>query len=135
MSGNFVCPKCGSENIQKCSVIYRNGTVGHSFTTRSGDYSAETSGVESTELAQSVAPPQKKDTSWGLMIGLGLFSFFSFLDDIYILALILGVMAIGAYSSSQEASDYNNKQWPKEYRAWENSYLCHRCGHYFQLKD
>ena len=68
MSGKFVCPKCGSDNIQRCSVIYQNGTISHSYTSRSGDYSVDTSGVESSALARSVAPPAKEEASRGKML-------------------------------------------------------------------
>lgn len=135
MSGNFVCPKCGSENIQKCSVIYRSGTVGHSYTTRSGDYTAETSGVESTDLAQSVAPPPKKEEPYGGMLGCFALAGLFLMWNWPIVAVICGLAGLGNIMSIKEALDYNNNQWPRDYRAWENSYLCHRCGHYFQLKD
>lgn len=135
MSGKFACPKCGSDNIQKCSVIYQQGTVGHSYTSRSGDYSVETSGVESTELARSVAPPPQKSTNWGWMIIAGIFTVASFGDGYPILGVILALVTICLFQDSKESSDYNNNQWPRDYRAWQNSYLCYRCGHYFQLKD
>lgn len=133
MAGKFICPKCGSDNIQRCSVIYQQGTVGHSYTSRSGDYSVETSGVESTGLAQSVAPPPQKETHWGKMVVAGFFTVASFLDGYFWLGVILALVTAGLFQSSQEASEYNEKQWPREYKAWERSYLCHRCGNYFQL--
>ena len=133
MAGKFVCPKCGSENIQKCSVIYQNGTVSHSYTSRSGDYSVDTSGVESSALAQSVAPPAQRDTDWGKMIVAGFFAVASFFDGFFWLGVILALVAIYFFSSSQDANEYNDKQWPKDYRAWENSWLCHKCGNYFRI--
>ena len=43
---NFKCPHCGSENIQKCSVIYHSGTTSNQSTTKiNGNVEAETSGV------------------------------------------------------------------------------------------
>lgn len=133
MAGKFVCPKCGSENIQRCSVIYQQGTVDHSYTSRSGDYSVDTSGTESTALAQSVAPPAQHETSWGKMIVAGFFAVASFLDGFFWLGVILALVAVGLFSSSQEASEYNSKQWSQDYKAWENSWLCHKCGNYFHL--
>ena len=133
MAGKFVCPKCGSDNIQSCQVIYQNGTVSHSYTSTNGDNTVNTSGVESTSLAQSVAPPPQKETHWGGMVVAGAFAIFSLLDGILWLAAILALVAAGLFQTSQEASDYNAKQWKKEYYAWQHSYLCHRCGHYFQL--
>lgn len=133
MARKFVCPKCGSDNIQRCSVIYQQGTVGHSYTSRSGDYSVETSGTESTALAQSVAPPPKKSTNWGWMVITGFFTVASFLDGYPILGVILALATIVLFQDSKESSEYNDKQWPRDYEAWESSYLCHRCGNYFQL--
>lgn len=133
MAGKFACPKCGSENIQRCSVIYRQGTVSHSYTSTSGDYSVDTSGVESTELAQSVAPPEKKETHWGKMIVAGFFAVDAFVVDYTILAIILGLLTVGLFQTSQEASEYNDKQWPIDYKNWENTYFCHRCGNYFRM--
>lgn len=133
MGEKFVCPKCGSDNIQSCQVIYQNGTISHSYTSTNGDDTVNTSGVESTSLAQSVAPPAQKETHWGKMIIFGAFAVFSVLDGILWLAAILGLIAAGFFQTSQEANEYNEKQWPKEYKAWQHSYLCHRCGHYFQL--
>ena len=131
MAEKFVCPKCGSSDIQRCSVIYQSGTVGHSYTSRSGDYNVETSGTESTALAQSVAPPAKKETHWGGMIVLGLIGAECFIEDFWILGIIFALAAIGLFMGNQEASDYNDKQWPRDYKDWQNSWLCHRCGHYF----
>ena len=129
----YRCPRCDSENIQSCPVIYQQGTVGHSYTTRSGDYSATTSGTESTALAQSVSPPEQKETHWIAMIITGVIALFAFMDGSMIAALIFGGITYAAYSVSQEASEYNDKQWPAEYKAWQNSYLCHRCGNIFVL--
>lgn len=131
MSDKFCCPKCGSENIQSCPVIYQSGTVGHSYTSRSGNYEIDTSGTESTALAQSVAPPAQKDTSWGAMIVTGLIAGFALKEGSLIIAGIFGLAAVGSFMMSQEASEYNEKQWPKEYKNWERSYLCHRCGNIF----
>ena len=133
MAEKFICPKCGSDNIQSCQVIYQNGTVGHSYTTRSGDYEANTSGVESTQLAQSVAPPAQKETHWGKMIVAGFFAVASFFDGVFWLGVILALVAAGLFQTGTEASSYNENQWPREYKRWQHSYLCHRCGNYFQL--
>ena len=133
MSGKFVCPKCGSDNIQRCSVIYQNGTISHSYTSRSGDYSVDTSGVESSALARSVAPPAKEEASWGKMIIAGFFAVASFLDGVYWLAVILALATVYFFQSSNEANEYNEKKRPREYKNWENSRLCHKCGNYFRI--
>jgi transcription elongation factor Elf1 len=133
MGEKFVCPKCGSDNIQSCQVIYQNGTISHSYTSTNGDNTVNTSGVESTSLAQSVAPPPKKDEPYMGVLGcLGVAVVFYWWGW-PVASIICVLAAIGNAISIKEAMDYNEKQWPKEYKAWQHSYLCHRCGHYFQL--
>ena len=101
----------------------------------SGKFACPKCGSEGTALAQSVAPPPKKNTLWGLMIVFGLVSLFSLHEGYSILSLFFSMPAIGAFTKSQEASDYNEKIWSRKYKACENGYLCHRCGHHFRLKD
>ena len=60
----FRCPHCGSGDIQKCSVIYNQGTFNGYSTTRIGDVEGKTEEHSSTGLAQSVAPPAEKETNW-----------------------------------------------------------------------
>ncbi len=134
MSEKFCCPKCGSEHIQSCPVIYQSGTVGHSYTSRSGNYEIDTSGTESTALAQSVAPPPQKETSWVAMIITGFLGYAFLNDGGYIIGGVFALIAIACAMSSSEASEYNEKQWPEEYRRWERSYMCHRCGNIFLLR-
>ncbi len=131
MAEKFACPKCGSSDIQKCSVIYQSGTVDHSYTSRSGDNTVETSGTESTALAQSVAPPAKKDDSWGSTIACFVIGAILFACEFHIVALIFGVAGIGNFMSAQEAGKYNSERWPQEYKAWQHSWFCRRCGHCF----
>ena len=46
----FVCPNCHSENIQKCSIIYKSGTRTHqSTTTINGNVEAAACYFESQE--------------------------------------------------------------------------------------
>lgn len=131
MAEKLICPKCSSDNIQKCSVIYQSGTVDHSYTSRSGDNTVETSGTESTTLAQSVAPPAKHDEPYGAFLGcLGIAGLF-YLWDWTIVSIICVLAALGQAISIKEAMDYNSNQWPRDYKAWQHSWFCHKCGHYF----
>ena len=129
----FKCPKCGSENIQKCEVIYLSGTVSHSSTTTMGRYEATTEGQASTDLAQAVAPPAEQDTSWIATI---VFCFLAclFFRDSFIVFLILGAIALLLGKSSIDADEYNKKIYPKEYDRWRHSYICHRCGNRFIIR-
>lgn len=130
----FVCPNCHSENIQKCSIIYKSGTHTHqSTTTINGNVEAETSGSGSTVLAQEVAPPVKKESSWGAMIVCAAIGFFCVSEDILWGGVIGAVLAAACYFESQDADKFNNEEYPALYNQWLNTYICHRCGHKFTL--
>ena len=103
----FKCPTCGSENIQKCEVIYMSGTVSHSSTTTMGRYEATT-----------------------------VFCFLAclFFKDSFIAFLVLGAIALLLGKSSMDADEYNKKVYPKEYERWKHSYICHRCGNRFIIR-
>ena len=141
---NFKCPHCGSENIQKCSVIYHSGTTSNQSTTKiNGNVEAETSGVSSTNLAQQLAPPAKKEESWiagficGAIFLYLLYDFifvsrFSFLG--FVIVAVFGLGAWATLNSSEEAQKYNENQFPIDYDVWTKSYFCYRCGNVFYMK-
>lgn len=139
----FKCPHCGSENIQKCEVIYMNGTTNISATTTAGDVEAQTSGQISTSLAQSVAPPAQKEEHWIAFIVCGLIALWSGYSCWssyhsqginWLFPIFFALVSFGCYTGSKEAHEYNTNQYPREYQAWKKSYICHRCGSVFQMK-
>ena len=132
-TSKFICPHCHSDNIQKCSIVYKNGTSNHQYTTTVNGNEVETSGVEHTTLAKEVAPPAKKETSWGAMVILGLVAVFCLLDGIFWIGVIAGLLALGCYGSSSEAAKFNEQEYPALYQQWLNTYICNRCGHVFTL--
>lgn len=84
-NNKFVCPHCHSNNISKCSVIYKNGVTKHNYTSEiSGtieydmfhrrDFTGEmeTTGISMTDLAKRCAPPKKQSdtTIPGIIAGL-----------------------------------------------------------------
>lgn len=142
----FKCPKCGSENIQKCEIIYAHGTSNMSATTTGtttiGEIEAQTTGQSSTNLAQLVAPSSSKTEYWGATIIAGIVTFI-FVRDMFnhhfsfggiVLTAIVAIATFIFYSISQEADNYNKNEYPKAYKEWQNSYLCHRCGNRFLIK-
>ena len=129
----YKCPHCGSDNIQKCEIIYRNGTITHSSTTTLGKYESTTEGQASTELAQSVAPPTEQSTSW-IAVCVFLFLAYLFFKDSFIAFLVLGGIALLLIKSSVDADTYNKEVFPKEYARWQHSYICYRCGNRFIIK-
>lgn len=133
----FRCPHCGSGDIQKCSVIYNQGTFNGYSTTRIGDVEGKTEEHSSTGLAQSVAPPAEKETNWPIAILAGIFALealFGSRECHYIIGGILGLVSYGCFSSTFEAIKYNSNVYPIELANWRNSYFCHRCGNVFLMK-
>lgn len=142
----FCCPNCGSENIQKMQIVYQSGTGTRSSVTtyenRAGyTMESETNEQHSTNLAASVAPPNKKETHFGFTIICGivsayfiycLFQHFSWFD--LIVGGIAGLLAFGGYESSMEVSAWNENEYPKLYEEWANSFICHKCGHRFVIR-
>ena len=89
-NNEFVCPHCHSNNICKCSVIYKNGVTKHNYKSEisgtignnifdqqyfSGEM--ETTGISMTDLARICSPPQKESdkTIPGTIAGLFLLPF------------------------------------------------------------
>lgn len=131
----FVCPNCHSDNIQKCSMIFKNGTSNRQISVdMGGDIKTQDSGiVDSTILAQEVAPPAKKETKWGAMVFLVIVAVLLLYGGLVIGGVIAGVLAAGSFFSSQEAEKFNNEEYPILYNQWLNTYICHHCGHRFVL--
>ncbi len=68
--------------------------------------------------AQKVAPPQKKTLPrWALILG--------------IMTGPIGVPILVVVYISK--SKWNKNEWPKLHSAWQNSWLCHKCGNAFAL--
>lgn len=145
----YYCPRCGSGNIQKYSVIYENGVINHEFSSQINGYvehedysrspikgTSNTKGISMTNLASSVAPPKKSEYSppigcilFGALIIHSKFKIFHHLaTEMIVIAIILIVIGIigviGTYS-------INNNEYPKQLYRWRRSYYCHRCGNRF----
>lgn len=137
MVGKFCCPKCGSENIQSCQMIYQNGVSSGTYTTTNGNETTSTRGTQITDLAASVAPPAKKDesTPLGSVFVCGILAAIFFFADHWIVAAILALLAAGAYETYTEAVNFNQKTYPSLYDDWLNSYTCHRCGNRFIMRE
>lgn len=134
MSTKFCCPRCGSENVQSLPIIYQSGSSGNNSITQTGKIISVTQGESMTNLARSVAPPSKKENFWWL------FYFSVFVAGLWLFGdfpALIGILAIGTaiYSAKEnnEIDEYNKKVFPALYEEWENSFLCHRCGHIFRF--
>ena len=138
------CPKCESENTQRLEVAFHSGTQNISTTSNTagvgigsggrigfGGGVTTTSGQSQSVLASACSPPAKKSYKWPAIvaffgIGMGLSGF----KDMSTVLTGLPLLGIGAFSGYVLYSrfQFNSQEWPKLYRYWSESWICHKCG-------
>lgn len=145
----FVCPNCGSDNIVRFSVAYRNGTSDIDTTTNTGGVgfagghlgiggaSGHTTGTQMTQLAQEVAPPKKMGYVAPIVIGIVVgFIVAALCDHISTNLEFVGLIAFAAvvyFLGYKKAYLYNRDTYPQLMAQWNQSWLCMKCGHKFIL--
>lgn len=144
----YVCPNCGSENIQRFSVAYQGGAADIDTTTHSagigfggggigiGGAKHHTTGVQMTQLAQEVAPPRKRKYWVPLMCAIIAGVIVSIVAGMISDSLsFLGYIAFAAvmYVMGYQKTYLFNKQVPEWYAQWERSWICLKCGHKFTI--
>lgn len=142
----MVCKKCNSENTQKLSLIYENGTNSISTNSKTvgvgvgtgfviGRASTETSGKSQSILAEKVSPPKKNSyllASFIIVVGL------IFLANVnetnikdYIFGLI-GILLLGfGIKIIRVTYRYNSNSFPKKYLEWTKSWHYNKCGNIY----
>jgi hypothetical protein len=144
----YACPKCGSEETKKLSVIWRDGvqaintgTVGVAVGL---DMSVAVAGARTQGTAQNAssmiaAPPKKQDEKGiGTMFAFTLVALFGLLilpaswGGLVILLIGVGVV-YGAYQSRKAKIEFNRTKHPELMRAWEHSYRCGRCENMYTV--
>ena len=144
------CPRCGSEQVQKLSVIYESGVavvdttsagygIGATGQGLGGGFgAAATRGVQVTALAAKAAPPARRNTGrpaiWMLFCGFLPFMLHWFESNglspaapPMVMYSSFGIAAL-AFSILVSNSFWNSTEWPKLYQHWERMYMCNRCG-------
>lgn len=133
------CTQCNSDNVQKLSVIYEQGTQNIRTTGRTvgsgagigrgglgagfGTATTTTTGKSQSIAAQKAAPPDKKKIIIPIaLIAAGLIVLFA-IHAFTGIALI----AIGAFIF-WKFTQYNNTTYPPLYAEWQRSWLCNKCG-------
>ena len=136
------CTKCRTQNTQRLSVAFENGTSEISTTSspsglfQDGHYQT-TTGTLQTGLARNAAPPKK----WGygascvpIFIG-------------FWIALLGHMLAVGAqffvgllivgfgFFMFRIIFVHNRKSWSREYKIWSETWLCLKCGNQFHESD
>jgi len=150
-SRSYQCPSCGSENIQRLSVIWKGGTsnwdgsaVGVGMGSGGvGGGVALMGGTSQTLLADDAAPPRKV-SPWTVLIVLILVlvgSIIIFMGALknslpleLDLFLVVFTVSITALYFILNTIRYNTKIYPVEVEKWRNSFLCLRCGAKFIVR-
>lgn len=145
------CQSCGSENVQRLSIVYDGGLSeinakesGSGIGFGSGGLgvgfgSSKIKGSNQSRLSQKAAPPEKKRVIKHFAIwGIGLFlvppvvvsvlGWDSSIAQLLTLLLYLGAAGLHIYSDIQ----YNRRIYPNLFTRWDESFLCHKCGLMFQ---
>jgi hypothetical protein len=128
------CPNCQSQNVQKLTVVYEQGTSeihasGTSFTSH-GDQGVEytsTHGQSQSILAQKASPPPKQSSGLGILLIIGGIILLAIQVWIAVVVLVIGVLAWAS------AGDYNKKQWPALYDEWNRKWHCNKCGEIYSV--
>jgi len=144
------CPHCQSTDLRKVSLVYREGLFDMNARTRLRGFllgtdgpdvvlgRARTAGVQQTQLSKDLRPPAK----WSSLKLTGWFGLCSF---VALVAYVRSVMSSSMASSLPvfiyvvAASclllilgflfwRHNHLVYPRQYAAWERSFLCMRCS-------
>lgn len=123
------CSNCNSADIRKLSLVYESGlsfvdtsTTGVGFAGGGlGVGGAHTKGTHVTAISQKAAPPTKQSYGPAVFM-LVATAMLALIWHLWVIGVVLAiVMVVGT-------SDYNKKKWPPLYAAWDQKYLCGRCG-------
>lgn len=146
------CQGCGSESVQKLSVVYdgglsdinaKEGGVGVGFGSGGlgiGFGSSKIKGSNQSRLSQKAAPPEKKKVIkhfaiWGIglfivpPVVVSVFGWDSSIAQVLTVLLYLWVAGLHVYSDIR----YNRRIYPGLFSRWDASFLCHKCGVMFQV--
>jgi len=128
------CPNCQSQNVQKLSVIYEQGTSeihtsSTSFTSHGGQ------SVEYIQLHMAIHNlnwPKKhhhhlQSSGLGILLIIGGVILLAVQVWIAVVVLIIGVLAWAS------AGDYNKKQWPALYDECNRKWHCNKCGEIYSV--
>ncbi len=141
----MICDKCNSEDVQKLSVIFENGTHNINTNSRSTGIgigsggsvgvmsgNTNTSGQSQTLLAQKVAPPSKNSSNLyqlSFLIGFILIMFFREMDWKLIAGIIFFAFGMKVYKVTKA---YNENVYPEKYNNWLKSWHCNKCGNIYK---
>lgn len=141
----FECPQCHSDNIQKYEVAYMSGsststsmTAGVGIFGDAGSGVAKTSTSSMTDMAQTVAPPQKKGLVKkflisGFVLAMILSGIGSEVSKYLSAPFFLAGWVIAGYWVYKTNYLWNQNVYPQLMEQWHHSYICLKCGNRFTL--
>lgn len=95
-----------------------------------GGAKTSTSGVSRSALAERVAPPAKKKYA-ALVVAAWLFLTLSSVASGAVLTLVaLSIFMLCVYAI-YSAVKYNRHVWPGQYKHWQETWICHKCGNIY----
>ena len=139
----LACPACGSPDVKKLSLVYREGTAHIQTNTGGAIYGAgggavlgaHTSGSSRSLLSMGASPPVRKTMSsaLGCLGALGvLMLLIAFGGAASVLFLLVGggLLALVGMTAASNAK-WNREEFPKLYAHWDATFLCTRCENRF----
>lgn len=136
------CPCCHGSQVQRLQVVYESGVteISAQHDLRSVGVvgaSIRTQGVQLTQTAMRVAPPQRHSAAaagWALVIGaVLLYDAFRtrYFGPTERNELLLGIGALVAGWFIAKAYARMNREVAQQYQLWLRSWYCHQCGAVF----
>ena len=146
----YSCPKCNSEQITSCEMVWNSGTFNEKHETvgwspGTGVLLAQTTGVSRSLLADKIRPPaQPKGTNGCLIIFVGavayaivgaLMSINGGGSRFLPIAIAVGIIVGVSFLIYTRMKLYENLQkYGELLRIWKNTFMCQRCGHIWIIK-
>ena len=116
------CPRCGSAEIRRLSLIYQTGL----------QTDTERKPAHAMALSKQAAPPTKKPAvMWATAAAAFLIVALGALPSSRLMTTIaFGSVAV-AIGFAARAMTYNSMVFPRLHEQWERSSMCNRCGTVF----
>lgn len=105
----FLCPGCGHDQVQRLSLAVMSSD---------GDF------------AKAHAAPAKNGTAMATFCLM-----FSIVIAFVFQSPFFVFLALIAFAFLLQAVFYNSREWPDLYAAWQEKWVCMRCGAVFDLKN
>lgn len=141
------CTQCNSDNVQKLSLVYEQGTqniqtTGHTtgagvgfgsggLGAAFGSARTTTAGKSQSITAQKAAPPNKKPLILQVVLTIvGILLLMADFKGGWAIVLGWGLIATGGFMI-WKSYQYNKNTYPPLYAEWQRSWFCNKCGSIF----